>query len=276
MESPLVGPVDPPTDWRDRLEWLREQESRISEIVAAELTSIVSTASSAYLDTLTAAGDLSAFDAIPEQWIIAVTGRILPELNGMFLAGGIAAWTTAPTVEQIADDAAMAWANVVNEEAVAYQRTATNRLRGVGDTLWQNIRDDLVRTIQSGASNEAIKNRVQRLGQFTEFRADVIARTETMIAYSNGNYEASQALGEFGPVEKMWLATLDGRTRDDHSAVNGTVVPFSSTFDVGGVPMRGPHDPSAPADQIVQCRCVLLEFFPGDTRPDGSKVPQQI
>lgn len=275
MDSPIDGAPMPPVDWPDRLDWLVAQEERIADLIGSILTGIVEAAADAYFDTLIAAGDLSAFDGIPGQWQMAVTGRVLPELNGMFLAGGISAWISNPNADLIPDEAALGWANVVNEEAVAYQRTATNRLAGVGDTLWRNIRDDLARTIEAGATNEAIKERVRGLGRFSEFRADMIARTETMIAFSNGNYEASLALGESGPVEKVWLATLDGRTREDHAQANGTYVAFSQPFIVGGVPMRGPHDPNAPAEQIIQCRCVLLELYPGDQRPDGSTVPQR-
>jgi uncharacterized protein with gpF-like domain len=83
-----------------------------------------------------------------------------------------------------------------------------------------------------------------------------------------------QALGEYGPLEKTWLATRDARTRKSHLAMNDKTLPMAEPFTVGtkGAQMLYPHDPSGPASETVQCRCITLYLFEGDTRPDGSIV----
>ena len=287
-DLPLPSAFEPPADPAAVLDWLDEQEERIADVVAAIATSIVRDAYQAYLDTLlpdtepdalTAAGDMSAFDSIPGRWAIAATGRILPELNGMFLAGGIAAWTQAGL-----DNISMmeVWANVVNQEAVLYLQTASNRLVGVGDNLWSGVRS-LVRTaVDRGATNEDLKRNIEAMTRFSEFRADTIARTETVGAFNNGEYAGNLALGDQGPVEKWWLATRDARSREAHVAAQppemggtGEVIPYSASFEVGGVDMLHPHAPGAPANQVVNCRCVLITLYPGDERPDGSIVPER-
>jgi hypothetical protein len=60
---------------------------------------------------------------------------------------------------------------------------------------------------------------------------------------------------------KRWLATEDQRTRPDHREADGQTVPFGGMFVVGGYLMSHPHDPTAPAKEVVNCRCVeLLEI----------------
>ena len=84
------------------------------------------------------------------------------------------------------------------------------------------------------------------------WRAEAIARTETMRAYNAGSTEIYRANG----VEsREWLATLDDRTRDSHAEANGQIVAIDELFDVGGVEMDFPGDPNAPVEEIVNCRC---------------------
>lgn len=285
---PLPSAFEPPTDPAALLDWLRQQEDRIADVVADVTTRIVRDAYRAYLDTLlpdaepdavTAAGDLSALDSIPQRWAIAASGRILPELNNMFVAGGIAAWTQSSGNINVAGEA---WANVVNQQAVGYMKGASNRLAGVGNNVWWGVRSMVRKAVEDGATNEDLKRNIEAMTNFSEFRADTIARTETVGAFNNGEYAGNLALGDEGPVEKWWLATDDGRARPEHLAAqppamggSGKVIPYGAPFLVGGVEMLHPHAPGAPAEQVVNCRCVLITLYPGDERPDGTIVPER-
>lgn len=60
-----------------------------------------------------------------------------------------------------------------------------------------------------------------------------------------------------GIVVKRWNAVNDDRTRPSHVAVDGAVVGVDGVFTVGGFPLRFPHDPYGPAQETVNCRCVL-------------------
>lgn len=89
------------------------------------------------------------------------------------------------------------------------------------------------------------------------FRASMIARTETSIAAA----EAQNRAVDEAEVEivKEWVAINDDRTRDNHKSpdVDGQIREKEGTFQVGLDTMRGPHDLSASAGNIVNCRCVL-------------------
>jgi hypothetical protein len=92
-------------------------------------------------------------------------------------------------------------------------------------------------------------------------RALTIARTEI-----NGlaNETSRIAMAESGVVRgKAWYSISDERSRDSHIQAAATYtmsnpIPFDAQFLVGGVMMDRPHDPSAPAAEVVNCRCRLL------------------
>lgn len=116
---------------------------------------------------------------------------------------------------------------------------------------------------------------VQDLGFFlesefeglTKSNATRIARTEVALASNNGALEAVKSL-EIPGMVKDWVSANDSRVRDggdnglgpDHSSVadeNGEI-PLDEKFKVNpDVLMDGPGDTGAPADQVINCRCVL-------------------
>lgn len=283
--SRLVSPDEAPLSRAELEAWLIEQGEILAAEIALILEGIVLGAYEQFLATLTpeenvapltaAGGDLSSLDGIPGQWRAASENVIQPRLTQMHLTGGLSAWVRSG-VEGVAPVSfAGRWAQVVNESAVSYIATASNRLVGVGDSVWADVRDRTTKAIQSGATNEQLKNEVQKLAKTTEYRADMIARTETVAAYNAGNFAGAQALDQYGPAEKVWVATLDPRVRESHFQMHNKYVPFKQPFVVGDMasPMDHPLDSKGPAKEVVQCRCYAEFLFPGDTRPDGTKVP---
>ncbi|WP_372395288.1 phage portal protein (plasmid) [Azospirillum sp. HJ39] len=99
--------------------------------------------------------------------------------------------------------------------------------------------------------------------RFLDMRAMTIGRTESIRA-ANSGARMSVATMLDDPemdgitVEKTWVATDDHRTRDSHRGMNGqTVVGLDTPFITpSGVQMSGPHDPEAPAEEVINCRCV--------------------
>jgi uncharacterized protein with gpF-like domain len=65
-------------------------------------------------------------------------------------------------------------------------------------------------------------------------------------------------------MTKEWLTVMDGRQRDDHSEMDGEIVPFDENFEVTSqkdgtvIFMSGPGDPTAPAEQVINCRCSMV------------------
>jgi hypothetical protein len=281
---PQPSRLPDPKDRRETEAWLERRSEQLADSIARSLKKVVTSAYDKFLATLpetsivsslTAAGDFHAFDSIVGQWKLIYDKEIAPEIEETYLSGAMSAFTQAPGTEALSDAEVASWARVTNDQAVSYMATTSNRLAGVGDTIWSDVRERVTKAVASGKSNEELKDEIGKLGDFSEYRADTIARTETIGAYVNGDWNGAQALGEFGPAEKVWVATGDARGREWHSSLTNTTLPINEPFSVGGEPMLYPHSPGASARNAVNCRCYVEFLYPGDTRPDGTVISEQ-
>lgn len=259
-----------PTDRAGIEAWLDARVEAIAARTRAKLREIVHAAYAGFVDSLTASGDLTKLDQIPAQWVAFVEDELAPFVGNTHLAGSLQAWLGADIEPH--HIYAQGWMDVVNQNAVSFQSAASNRLAKVGDSVWHDVRNQTVSAIKDGATNEQLKAKIEGITGFSEYRADTIARTETVSAYVNGDMAGARALGEHGPVEKVWVSTKDRRTRSSHNDAHNQTVLMENQFAVGGVMMDAPHDPGAPSSETVNCRCYVEHLYVGDTRPDGSTV----
>lgn len=260
-----------PEDRRELARWLAAQEEAIASRVRAALAKIIDDAVTAFTSTITAsAGDLGSLDRIPDAWLTVVRTELVDDFGDLYQAGQLTAWLGLPVEPSVAF--ARHFEAVANENALSYLAGATNRLAGAGETTWELVRGKIETSMAKGYTIPELTEEVRKVGQFAASRAEVIARTETVGAYVQGDMAGNRALGDKGPVEKVWRATSDRRTRPSHVAANGQVRTMGDAFDVGGVAMDSPHAPGAPAGEVVQCRCYVEFLYPGDSRPDGTTV----
>ena len=99
-------------------------------------------------------------------------------------------------------------------------------------------------------------------------RGETIARTEALNALRAGRHEGYQQLIDSGNVRAdqvtvTWSATMDGRTRDSHQALNGQNIRFGQLFTspLTGARLEYPGDTThgAPGEETIACRC-LAEY----------------
>ena len=90
-------------------------------------------------------------------------------------------------------------------------------------------------------------------------RAINMAATESNAIMCYG--EIADAIKQ-GMTMKTWRTIIDGRERDAHHEVNGTTIPITEPFEVGGELLMYPLDDSlgASADNIANCRCCAIYF----------------
>lgn len=108
---------------------------------------------------------------------------------------------------------------------------------------------ELVAALSAGiAEGEGIGElRARVLGvydKFSDYRAEMIARTETTAANNEGTMEGYKQSGV--AKGKEWIATMDSRTREEHMAMDGEVVGLDAKFSNG---LEYPQEPN--------CRCVI-------------------
>ena len=92
-----------------------------------------------------------------------------------------------------------------------------------------------------------------------------IARTETTRVQNSAKMDIGKHGQELGfEMWKRWVATTDGRVREDHLAMNGVEVPQDEPFvlpDGSKVMFPGDISMGAPPEQTINCRCTMIEFI---------------
>lgn len=267
---------EPPDDQSGIGEWLLAVEAAVAVGVAASMRRAIMRPVEDYVESVTLGmADPAILDAVPSRIAAVIRDELLPSVDEVYRIAAANAWNWAPTTRTLDRGAADDFARLVNDFAEQWQSQAANRLVGSTYDIWLKVNSSIVDTIQTGAGREALKEEIERLTGFSEFRADTIARTEMASAYSNGHYEANIALGEYGPVYKEWIAVVDNRSRPSHAELDTIVLPYGEDYEVDGEPMRGPHAPGASPGNVINCRCELLDYYVGDTLPDGTLVTRE-
>jgi hypothetical protein len=122
--------------------------------------------------------------------------------------------------------------------------------------------------IQSAEQNLTLPESIVLLrgAGITDYRAELIARTETGRAANIGSMVGATSTGLV--TVKEWIAAKDNRTRRiprdqfDHLNMDGTKIPMDATFKLqnkkGGFDlMLHPCDSSGSAGDVCNCRCTL-------------------
>ena len=127
------------------------------------------------------------------------------------------------------------------------------RAKRFGLGVSNTTRDKITRAIADGLANSegmvAISDRIAAVyDEFPTWRSDLIARTESTAANNDGFIEAFKQSDV--ATHKEWIATMDDRTREEHIALNGEIVPVESNFSNG---LEYPQEPN--------CRCVIGPAF---------------
>lgn len=163
------------------------------------------------------------------------------------------------TADELGDELPDGWDDQLSDYVTATQAL----LDAVGDRLAAEASGSLAEGLNAGEDVDQLRDRLAALfaedgTQLGTGRADRIATTEATRAWNAGTLAAAQALtGPDRPLVKQWVTRMDARVRDAHRDTNGQLQLLDDPFDVTGVPMQYPGDPTAPAALTVGCRCIL-------------------
>ena len=123
--------------------------------------------------------------------------------------------------------------------------------------LKKKITAQVSRGIATGMSFQQVAQQLAGVTDIGYNNAVRIARTEGHRIQVQGAMDACYKAKEKGAdVVKQWDATLDGRTRESHQAVDGEIRELDEKFSNG---LMFPGDPSGGAAEVVNCRCALLQ-----------------
>jgi ribosomal protein L7/L12 len=106
------------------------------------------------------------------------------------------------------------------------------------------------------------KGRILRnqFNRYSQFQAERLVRTESTAAANFATSEAATTIFPGDQLSKEWIASFDDRTRSTHSEADGQIVDQNAPFTVGGFSMMFPGDPSAPAKEVINCRCSIAHI----------------
>ena len=150
-------------------------------------------------------------------------------------------------------------AELAPAETLRFLRGRRNMIKDAGERIHAEIMAEIEAGLDAGETMEQLASRTRAaFNGISKDRAEMIATTETTVAYESARLETMEAAGiEF----KEWLTSQDERVRLDHFMVDGVVVPLDEPFTVGGEKMAHPGDPNASAGQVIRCRCVMIASF---------------
>ena len=134
----------------------------------------------------------------------------------------------------------------------------------ITDTTKNQIRNFLLQGVEKNLTIAELIP-LLRVSGITDYRAELIARTETSRAANVGSMVGAMSSGLV--TVKEWIATKDNRTRRiprdsaDHLHMDGVTVPIDAKFQVDGKGfidfMLHPGDSTAHAANVCNCRCTL-------------------
>lgn len=131
------------------------------------------------------------------------------------------------------------------------------------DLRWNKkaINSALLQGILQGDSVDKIADRLQGVTDMNRGAAIRNARTMTTRAENSGRQNAYERGNQLGiNSRKMWVATLDGRTRHSHRVLDKEVVDLDEKFSNG---LMFPSDPDGAPAEVYNCRCGIIAI------PDG-------
>lgn len=137
------------------------------------------------------------------------------------------------------------------------------------DYLWNygKIKNYITQGIIQGEGIPQITKRmVTGLATSNDNKMRMFARTANTEAQNAGRIQRMQQAEEELDIkpQKMWVATLDNRTRDLHQDLDGQTVNYDEDFITSdGRKIGYPGDPNADPDLVYNCRCTLKEIYNG-------------
>jgi HK97 family phage portal protein len=258
-----------------RERWYTKAESRLQTYFKSEQQAVVKAINNAALPSTAA---IRAESALKQQNdpLKEVLVKLWQDVGTDMGSQVVKAFKSAGSREQ--KDAVQNFIDMFGEQVLVYLlKLAGKKIKEITDSTLAQIQSELSDGVAAGESIPELAKRIDTLylEQIIPNRSKVIARTEVVGA---SNWSAIQAAKSSGlTLNKVWLATEDNRTRETHADADGQEVAMDEKFTVGGVEMDQPGDPTAPAEEVIQCRCtVYFKRVKQDASPSDSDEKRVI
>lgn len=149
--------------------------------------------------------------------------------------------------------------NLIRDDKIMLPQASLDIIK---DMKWneKNIKSALFQGIVQGDSMDDIAKRLQKVTDMDESSSIRYARTMVTSAENAGRQSRMEDVSQkYGiEMEKVWIATLDARTRDAHIELDGTSVPVNGEWKNEFGKIKFPADPNAAGANVYNCRCTMI------------------
>lgn len=128
------------------------------------------------------------------------------------------------------------------------------------DVAWniEKMNAEVLQGILQGESMDKIADRLTQVIGMNLRSAISAARTMVTSAENKGRQDGFERAAAMGIIlEREWIATSDGRTRDWHRELDGVTVGVDEPFENAIGKIMYPGDPSANGANVWNCRCTI-------------------
>lgn len=203
------------------------------------------------------------------DWALAAYGE---KAAGVLSSASLQAWELGvATVDKPLADAGIGIAAnlpaIDTRQLMAMRTFMTGRIKDIGATGAKQINTQLgLVMIGAQGPSEAIGRVREILGDPSRERATTIVRTEIGRAYAVASNARRSQAKEFLPgLKKQWRRSGKIHSRLSHDAADGQIREIDQPFVInsknGPVKLMHPHDPKAPASEIINCGCLELSYM---------------
>ena len=141
------------------------------------------------------------------------------------------------------------------------------KVRNITPSIFETVKESVRNALKDGLDNketiQEIAARIKKVYEVSNNRALVIARTESTSSLNAGTLEIYQ--NPNSKVNKIrWITAMDENVRSSHAVLNGQLATPGEFFvDKTGrtTKLRFPGDMNAPAHDVINCRCNIVEDF---------------
>ena len=128
------------------------------------------------------------------------------------------------------------------------------------DVAWnmEKMNAEVLQGILQGEPIDKIADRLTQVIGMNLRSAISAARTMVTSAENKGRQDGFERAAAMGIIlEREWIATSDGRTRDWHRELDGVTVGVDEPFENAIGKIMYPGDPSADGANVWSCRCTI-------------------
>jgi len=164
---------------------------------------------------------------------------------------------------------------------MAMSNFMTDRMQDVGKQAIFKINSQLGMVLIGAQSpGEAVSTVTDILGEETRDRAITITRTELGRVHAVAAQQRMDQAAQHVPgMQKQWRRSGKIHSRENHDSIDGQIQPVNKPFVLvakkDGLPlfMMHPHDPAAPAGEVINCGCISIPYMSSWKVLNPGKLP---